>query len=44
MDIKTLSEIFSHASPIVTLNIYAHSLPEDKAKEMDRHGKIYNQS
>ena len=44
MDIKTLSEILGHASPTVTLNIYAHSLPEHKAKEMDRLGKMYNPS
>ena len=29
---------------IKTLNIYAHSLPEHKAKEMDRLGKMYNPS
>ena len=44
MDIKTLSEILGHASPTVTLNIYAHSLPEHKAKEMERLGKMYNPS
>ena len=44
IDIKTLSEILGHASPTVTLNIYAHSLPEHKAKEMDRLGKLYNPS
>ena len=44
MDIKTLSEILGHASPTVTLNICAHSLPEHKAKEMDRLGKMYNPS
>ncbi len=44
IDVKTLSEILGHASPTVTLNIYAHSLPEHKAKEMDRLGKLYNQS
>ena len=44
MDIKTLSEILGHASPTVTLNICAHSLPEHKAKEMDRLGKMYKPS
>ena len=44
IDIKTLSEILGHASPTITLNIYAHSLPEHKAKEMDRLGKLYNPS
>ena len=33
MDIKTLSEILGHASPTVTLNIYAHSLPEHMQKK-----------
>ena len=42
--IKTLSEILGHASPTVTLNIYAHSLPEHKAKDMERLGKKYNPS
>lgn len=41
MDIKTLSEILGHSSPTVTLNIYAHSLPEHKRKEINRLGKLY---
>lgn len=44
MDIKTLSEILGHASPTVTLNLYSHSLPEHKRKEMDRLGSLYNPS
>ncbi len=44
MDIKTLSEILGHSSPTVTLNLYSHSLPEHKRKEMDRLGKLYNPS
>jgi len=44
MDVKTLSEILGHSSPTVTLNLYAHSLPEHKRKEMDRLGKLYNPS
>lgn len=44
MDIKTLSEILGHSSPTVTLNLYSHSLPEHKKKEMNRLGKLYNPS
>lgn len=44
MDIKTLSEILGHSSPTVTLNIYAHSLPEHKQKEINRLGKLYHPS
>jgi len=44
MDVKTLSEILGHSSPTVTLNLYSHSLPEHKRKEMDRLGKLYNPS
>lgn len=44
MDIKTLSEILGHSSPTITLNLYSHSLPEHKKKEMDRLGKLYNPS
>ncbi len=44
MDIKTLSEILGHSSPTITLNLYAHSLPEHKKKEMERLGKLYNPS
>ena len=44
MDVKTLSEILGHSSPTITLNLYSHSLPEHKKKEMDRLGKLYNPS
>ncbi len=44
MDIKTLSELLGHSSPTVTLNLYAHSLPEHKKNEMERLGKLYNPS
>lgn len=44
MDIKTLSEILGHSSPTVTLNLYSHSLPEHKRKEMERLGDLYNPS
>lgn len=44
MDVKTLSEILGHSSPTVTLNLYSHSLPEHKKKEMERLGKLYNPS
>ena len=44
MDVKTLSEILGHSSPTVTLNLYSHSLPEHKKKEMDRLGKLYHPS
>ncbi|MBQ2989230.1 MAG: site-specific integrase [Clostridia bacterium] len=40
MDVKTLSEILGHKSPTVTLNRYAHSLPEHKKAMMDRLGKL----
>ena len=40
MDVKTLSEILGHKSPTVTLNRYAHSLPEHKKEMMNRLGKL----
>ena len=36
VDIKTLSEILGHASVSITLNIYAHSLMEQKKIAMDK--------
>ena len=42
MDIKTLSEILGHASITITLNLYAHSLPEYKKKQMDKFNDLYN--
>jgi len=44
MDTKTLSEILGHSSPVVTMRIYAHSLPEHKRKQMNRVAKLYNPS
>ena len=44
MDVKTLSEILGHSSPVVTMEIYAHSLPEHKKKQMDKIGKLYHPS
>lgn len=44
MDNKTLSEILGHSSPVVTMRIYAHSLPEHKRKQMNRIAKLYNPS
>lgn len=35
MDVKTLSEIMGHKSPVVTMNRYAHSLMETKQKMMN---------
>ena len=40
MDIRTLSELLGHKNPTVTLNRYAHSLPEHKIAMMDRLGKL----
>ena len=40
MDVKTLSEILGHKTPIVTLNRYAHSFMEHKADMMNRLGKL----
>lgn len=41
MDIKTLSEILGHASVTIMLNLYAHSLPEHKKKQMDKFNSLY---
>ena len=40
MDVKTLSEILGHKSPMVTLNRYAHSLMEHKKEMMNKLGKL----
>ena len=40
MDVKTLSEIFGHKNPTVTLNRYAHSLMEHKTDMMNKLGKL----
>ncbi len=36
MDIKTLSELLGHSNTTVTLNIYAHSMMEEKRRGIDR--------
>ena len=41
MDVRTLSEILGHRSPTVTLNRYAHSLPEHKKAMMNRLGSRF---
>lgn len=40
MDVKTLSDILGHKSPTVTLERYAHSLPEHKREMMNKLGKL----
>ena len=40
-DVKTLSEILGHSSASMTLNMYAHSLPEHKKKEMEKFGGLF---
>ena len=40
-DIKTLSEILGHSSPIITLNTYAHVLDEHKRKSMEALMSLY---
>ncbi len=40
MDVKTLSEILGHKSPIITLNRYAHSMLEHKKEMMNLVGKL----
>ncbi len=39
MDIKTLSEIMGHKSPVITMNRYVHSLMETKRKAMNNLSK-----
>lgn len=41
VDIKTLSEILGHANVSITLNIYAHSLMEQKKLVMDKFNDLY---
>lgn len=41
IDIKTLSEILGHSSVSITLNVYAHSLLEQKRIAMDRLNNLY---
>ncbi|WP_283610743.1 site-specific integrase [Clostridium sp. CIES53] len=41
VDIKTLSEILGHSSVSITLNIYAHSLFEQKQKAIEKFNAMY---
>jgi len=41
VDIKTLSEILGHANVSITLNIYAHSLMEQKKIAMDKLNELH---
>lgn len=41
VDIKTLSEILGHANVSITLNIYAHSMFEQKKKAIDQLNAMY---
>ncbi len=41
IDIKTLSEILGHSNVSITLNIYAHSLMEQKKVAIDRLNKMH---
>ncbi len=41
VDIKTLSEILGHANVSITLNIYAHSLMEQKKKAIDKLNEMH---
>ena len=41
MDIKTLSEILGHSSPIITLKKYAHVLDDHKRKSMESLATIF---
>ena len=36
MDLNTLSDILGHAQPSTTLNMYGHSLSDQKRREMDK--------
>ncbi|MBP1711740.1 MAG: putative site-specific recombinase, partial [Deltaproteobacteria bacterium] len=41
VDIKTLSEILGHSNVSITLNIYAHSLMEQKKIAMDKLNELH---
>lgn len=41
VDIKTLSEILGHSNVSITLNIYAHSMFEQKKKAMEKLNAMY---
>ena len=40
VDVKTLSEILGHKNANVTLQRYAHSMPEHKKEVMNKIGKL----
>lgn len=40
MDVKTLSDILGHRSPVITLNRYVHSLDKHKKEMMNRLGNL----
>lgn len=42
IDIKTLSELLGHSNVSITLNIYAHSLMEQKKIAMDKFNQLHN--
>lgn len=42
MDIKTLSELMGHKSPVITMNRYVHSMMETKRKAMNTLAKSLN--
>jgi len=41
VDIKTLSELLGHSNVSITLNIYAHSMFEQKRKAIDKLNTMY---
>ncbi len=41
VDIKTISELLGHSSVSITLNIYAHSLMEQKKLAIDKFNDLY---
>lgn len=41
VDIKTLSELLGHSNVSITLNIYAHSLIEQKMKAIEKFNEMY---
>ncbi|NLI12846.1 MAG: tyrosine-type recombinase/integrase [Peptococcaceae bacterium] len=42
VDIKTLSEILGHSNVSITLNVYSHSLMEQKKKAIDKLNEMHN--
>jgi integrase len=40
-DVKTLSELLGHANAMITVNLYAHSLFEQKRRLMEHLGALY---